>query len=364
MKQISTSFVAIVIGIVVLGFLAGVVGELWLNSFLLPDPYLNFKNYSDLTKRINDLVSGQSSTPSGYSGAVSNAAKNVLPAMARIYRNKKFATSAGGLLPSDLLGQGLVITSDGWIVTTSRAVSSSAVSLYAIALNERSPLPVQKIVFDAVSGLVFIKIDASNLSVAEFILKNNLTSAEPVYLFDNQNGLVVDYVENNNYGRINVDADLLHTSEKFYKFIQLQNSLSNNLLGGPLITANGRVAGVLTASDLAIPVDYMTSLMKAIVKGEKWTRPYLGLKFYDLTEISNPNVSDYRGALIAKAGVAFDSPAKGIILPDDIIVKVESDDLGVKKNLSELISQYQPGNTLKFTLKRQGTEMTVDVKLK
>ena len=132
------SFLALLVITIVVGFLAGVVGELWLNGFLMPDPYLNFKNYSDLNQKIDELLSNQNTKKdlSAQDLTTSETIGKVRPMIVSLYGNKNFSPLVHtSLLDSDYLGNGIVITNDGWIMTH-KSVVPSAKAKYLVSTEE------------------------------------------------------------------------------------------------------------------------------------------------------------------------------------------------------------------------------------
>ncbi|MFH0779945.1 MAG: S1C family serine protease [Parcubacteria group bacterium] len=365
--KVDKKYLIILASILVVGFLSGVVGELWVNSFLLPDPYLSFKTYSDLTKKIDDLVSGQNSRKNltDQDFVASAAVQKAKPATVGIYRVKNFAPNASyGLTQNDLLGQGSIITSDGWILTADTVAKSEKTALFVVTADHRI-FKTEKTIIDQPSGSAFLKISAVDLPVFEFSLKRDLADSQSVYLFAGKGSVVNANIANLNFSKTESVNEFIRSSEVYYKYIFVSGASNPEFFGGPIVTSAGRMIGFSQdASGMILPVDCYVSLMKKVVKGEPWKQPYLGVKFYDYSEILNSTISNAKGALILKTrGINADSPAKGILLPDDVILKVESEEIDSNKNLPELLSAYKSGETVKFLIKRAGKEQEVNIKL-
>lgn len=360
MKKTRTSFISILIIVVVVGFLSGVVGELWLNGFLLPDSYLNFKSYSDLSQKIDELVSTQNTKKSLHERDLSNLEiiKRVEPIVVSVYADKKFSPLVNtSLLPSDYLGRGLIVTNDGWIITNDQVVNSEKGS-YVIVTNDQKVYKTNSVVVDEETGSAYLKITANNLPVAEFNLRENLVDGQAMFVLG-RDGEVFDVnVKNLNYVELNSATDLLRSSEIFYKFIALDDDVREDFIGSPIISLDGRISGfVYDTQGLVVPMDHLVATMKNVVQGQEWNRPYLGVRFYDLTEILNPEINETKGAMVApSSGVKIDSPAKGILLEGDIILEIEGEELGQMRNLSDLLAEYRADEKISLKVKR-GTEI-------
>lgn len=366
MKHLNKSTIIFIIVCVVLGFLSGVVGELWLNSFLLPDPYLSFKSYSDLSKKLNELVSSQNDRKLDRQDAlVDEMVRNVRGAVVGIYKYKKFsADSTTTLLPDDWLGQGIVITNDGWLLSSSSGVKNDKVK-YWVAFNNGQILATEKIVNDKETGATFLKVDGTGLPVAEFTLRENLAEGQQVFSLGARNSVVKYNIENSNYAKLTGPEDYIHESERFYKYILLDENVSRQEISNPAVTNTGAVIGLVKSEDgLIIPMNHLIGQMKKVIKGETWARPYLGVSFYDLSEMLSPEIKETKGAMILKSkGVKVDSPALNSLLAGDIILKVENEELNASKNLPDILATYQANDKIKLTIKRAGEQKEVEVKL-
>ncbi|KKR08128.1 MAG: 2-alkenal reductase [Parcubacteria group bacterium GW2011_GWC2_39_14] len=367
MQKTRGSFIALVIIVLIIGFLSGIVGELWLNSFLMPNSYINFKSYSDLSHKLDELIGTQNKTKNLQEQdlLVSEAINKVRPAIVSIYRDKKFTTLAGSsLLPSDYLGQGIIVTNDGWIVSHIAALKNDK-SPVLIVTNDREVLKTEKIVSDTDTGVVFLKIAANGLSVAEFNLKENLVVNQEVFVFGPNRTVTNSSIRDLNFSIQESADDLVRESEVFYKFIQLNDNALNDDLGSPVVTLDGRVSGlVISKTGLVLPLDHLVAQMRAAIKNETWARPYLGIRFYDLSEILNSQIKDKQGVLIASnLGIQADSPAKGVLAAGDIVLEVEREELSVLRNLSELLATYHVGDKIKMKIKRGTEVLDVEVTL-
>jgi S1-C subfamily serine protease len=369
MQKINKTALMAIVVFTILGFVSGVIGELWLNSFLLPDPYLNFQNYSDLSKRLDDLVSVRGDKQTAKSPqdiAVAETVNKIQPVIVRIYKTKKFsANSFGSLMSQDFLAMGTVITSDGWILSSEKNLNERDSYLVVTADNK---IYETKEVNLAYPGAVFLKIDAVNLPVAQFDSRKDLVGGQTVILFGGTRGITMTEIKNNNYAKLEEAVDFVHSSEEFYKFISLENNLGKDFVGSPVITLSGRVVGVFGDVDgVVVPADYLVKSMKSIGQAAgKVTRASLGVRFYDLSEILNSEIKEQKGAMILKdKKLAFvsNSPAINVFLPGDIILKVEGEEINARRNLTEVIAEYKTGEKLKFLVKRGGEEKTVEVVL-
>jgi S1-C subfamily serine protease len=116
------------------------------------------------------------------------------------------------------------------------------------------------------------------------------------------------------------------------------------------------------AEGVAIPCDYFLSTMKSLNSLNEFVWPNLGIKYYDLSEVLNPVTKEKKGAYVVSVIAA--SSASNALFSGDIIKSVERDEISKERTLSEIISQYKVGETLRFAVLRDEKEITVEVKLK
>lgn len=363
MKKFDNPFIITIVAALLVGFLAGVVGELWLNSFLLPSPYLNFKSYADLSRKIDELISGERRQGiNEFDSARDKMLGKIRPAVVELYRgNNVSAKTPGNLQANNFLGRAAIITSDGWLMAALETVGPAKNNLWAVTA-EHQVVSVSVSAADKKSGVAFLKIEASNLPVVEFTLRRDLVDGQNIFLLGAGENILNSYFKNRNYSFPENTADNQRSSETFYKYMLMPALASKEFVGSPVITLDGKMAGLAANSaGLVLPVDHFARAMKQATSAEKQARPYLGVKFYDLADLIEPNNKLNRGAEVAN--VASDSPGLGILIPQDVIVKVENDEVGKNKNLPELIAAYRPAETIKLTVLRAAEQKEMNVKL-
>ena len=143
--------------------------------------------------------------------------------------------------------------------------------------------------------------------------------------------------------------------------------------GGPVFNDRGEVIGIVTIGNrqlrlaFVIPSNYIIEKLPSMLNGQPVTHAVIGvdLKNLSLAEVSEsvkkkevpPWVFDVRtkrgekGALIS--GVAEDGPAKGKLLPGDIIVAVNGTEIKNEAEARTLISKNESPNPISLTVLRR-----------
>jgi len=284
---------------------------------------------------------------------------------------KKRSSSGLGLdkilLPSDRIGAGIVLTTDGWIVFPSALLAGDA-PLVAV-FNEAPPAsfnPTAALRDDA-TGVAFVKIGAQRLSVAPFGDDSGIHSADPIFLADSSS-VAATSVLLPRFLPVSVKADYLESSERLGRRIMVDR---NGLPGEAVVNANGETVGLSLGDGTAVPVSFIEQVMRGVFRDGKITRPKLGVRFISLDGLPNAKEAGFAatGALLASSGsiraVVKGSAAETAGLKEgDVIIAVEHDRIDNKGTLSERLQDYAPGTKVEFTLLRGGQQVKAEVTLK
>ena len=160
--------------------------------------------------------------------------------------------------------------------------------------------------------------------------------------------------------------------------IQTNTAVNPGNSGGPLFNSNGEVIGVISMKlvessiegmGFAIPIDYATSHLTKLEKGEKIERPLLGISMLNTTDtyalfqnrITLPeDVTE--GVVVVelaeKSGAANSDLKKG-----DVIIKLNNATVKNSAYLKYLLYKYNPGDTVTVTYNRNGKIGTTKIKL-
>jgi serine protease Do len=352
-----------------MGFVSGVIGELWINTFLAPE--IQFRNYSDLTRRLDELTAQQGRDVkdllSEQDFSIGKVVDEIRPAVVTIYPNRAATTTIPQLITdTDILGTGFVLTSDGWVVTAQKVVADAKAS-YAVRINNRLR-PVTAQVVDLTTGVVFLKIEETNLPVVNLGSKDRLTTSQSVLVATPQGAIERTSVTDGVFV-MTTASSVVHSSESYYRMIKTTDGTGVGMLGAPVFSLDGQVFGMVMADDgTVLPIDYIAPIIKTAVKQDKIARPVLGVRYIDVEQTPNLDVTVTRGAyLIADAlhpAVAVKSPAaQAGLKAGDVIVKVDADEVNRFQTLSQLIMEYSPGAKVSLTIERGGQEQKVDVTL-
>ena len=286
------------------------------------------------------------------------------------------------LLEKDFLGSGLIVTSDGWILTHQSVIDGQD---YIIVTPDKRILEPVQAVADTFSGTVLVKISAENLSPVRFAEEDDLTPATPMlatrYSAQNHGSdIVKTAIQKFSYHDQSKGGDFLLTTEKIDHYLKVVEDFEGVYNGAALLDQNNRVVGLLFDSgrnliNLAVPAYYLKSVTdNFLVNSQEIVRGSLGVYYVDLSEsvglpatVTEGRINgavvlgDATGKILAVAkGSAAETAG---LAAGDIVIKVNNEDVDERNSLTRLIQDYTPGQTLKLKVIRAGEEIELTVVL-
>ena len=146
--------------------------------------------------------------------------------------------------------------------------------------------------------------------------------------------------------------------------IQTDAPINHGNSGGPLLNSLGQVIGVDAqiesdsgANDgvgFAIPSDTVHQVASQLIAGVPVQLAFLGVQLDETTQLT--------GALIS--GVQTDTPAaKAGLKKGDLVTAMAGTAIATYDDLSRVINNHKPGDTISITFVRDGKKHTVQAKL-
>lgn len=366
--NIKFSNLKIIIFAVIFGLGAGIVGQMLATAYFLPQEIFTTSEGSRVKQTASQAAENEKTM---------EAAKSTMPTVLEIFPKKISSHNPENqiYLPDERIALGTALTSDGWIISFGEKIINSKNSFVIVAGDQKIFEP-KKIIIDEATGAIFIKIEADNLSVPKLGSEENIYLGEKVLTLRSKQSFRTLQTVDLSYEPVAEPKDLLKSSEKFSKFILLDQTLTQNEIGTPLINLSGEIVGIIsdTSPAVAVPISFWRDAFLEILKTENTGRPYLGVHYLNLG--NSPGISEAfsqgktAGALIWSdknlklAGVVKNSPAAISGLKDgDIIIKINNENLTQKIDLTKAISQYSPADKIQITILRNSEEKIIDVTL-
>ena len=313
--------------------------------------------------------------------SISTIAEKASPSIVNIVSVANKASS-GKNWPISKGGRGIIVTSDGLIVTYRSAIIENDAS-YRVFISDGSGYDAVLFGIDEFSNLAYLKINASNLTTISFANSSDFRTGKKLIAIGNseaeyQNQFTAGLLSNVNK-IFNIAGKTLSSSEKTEGVWETDFITSDSFLGGPVINYNGELAGI-TGMELIdnqkkffiLPSNLVKESVELAIKNELTSRPILGIYYIPITKkyAFINNLKRDRGALIYSAsgdqGLAIisNSPAeKAGLKINDIITAVNNQEVNLDNPLSNLLSQYKKGDEIELLVVREGKEIKIKVRL-
>ena len=318
---------------------------------------------------ISSLEAG-SDAGSAPAGEIEKVAQKVLPSVTQVN------VAGGGQAGS---GTGIIISSDGEILTNNHVVESAADDggSITVAFNDGSNAKAEILGRDPVTDLAVIKADGkSGLQPATLGTSADLKVGQQVVAIGSPFGLESTVTSGiiSALNRPVASSDGGGRDQTVFPAVQTDAAINPGNSGGPLVDLQGRVIGINSAirsnggisSDagsiglgFAIPVDLAKNVSKQLVKGDKVQHARIGVTVGpaiaqdDITAIGAEVKEVTKGSAGDDAGLEV----------GDIITAVNDQPIVSSNALVASIRGYQPGETITVRYTRDGDERTTKVKL-
>lgn len=266
------------------------------------------------------------------------------------------------------LGSGVIVSSDGYIITNYHVVKDADADGIKVLLSNKKEYNGKVIGSDPKTEISVIKIDAKDLPTIAWGDSDKLQVGEVVLAVGNPYGLnqTVTMGIVSALGRANVGiAD-------YEDFIQTDAAINPGNSGGALVNARGELVGINTAIfsttggyqgiGFAIPSNMVKSVMESLTIKGKVVRGWLGVSIQPLTpELAKQfNLKEDKGTLVND--VVENSPAeKAGLKREDIILEYNGKKTEEPYILRNMVANTLPGEEHQLKILRDNKTMTLKV---
>ncbi|OGY46147.1 MAG: hypothetical protein A2731_01060 [Candidatus Buchananbacteria bacterium RIFCSPHIGHO2_01_FULL_39_8] len=363
----------VVILSVIFGLAAGIVGQIITDVYI--DPFSQDYFYQNINTNQSIIEIPELRRVKRFLGIeqdfeVNKSVKQALPNLIGIYLKKPPSQDILNqiYLSQDLLGNGFILTSDGWLVTHQLVIGNQNPE-QLVVIYQNKQYSIDQLIEDSMTGTVFLKVSASNLPVAILGDSDENNSGQLAVSLNSLGVVVVTNIESPNYQQRSKSSDFVLSSEQYFESILIENNLSESYLGSPLLNLVGEVTGVIKEIDsaggvaLAVPINQFRPVILNVLRDSLVKRPYLGVDYIDLARAVGGEQASNQGALIYRPPLRNSPAADAGLQVDDIIVSIEGQILDMENNLTEIIQQYQPGDELNLEIIRDSKRIDKKVVL-
>jgi S1-C subfamily serine protease len=301
-------------------------------------------------------------------------------------------------------GSGFVISKDGHVMTNAHVITNSptagrarnvhAATEVFVRFADGNSVPAKVVGYDLFDDIGVVKVDPADqpLTVLSFGDEGSLTVGDPVAVIGSPFGEA--QAQSLSVGVVSaLDRSIRPPAVGFETpgVIQTDAAINHGNSGGPVFDGRGRVVGVAAQIEstggggegvgFAVPAHLAENSLQEIVASGTVRYAWLGVattpitanlaKEFDLAANQGLLVEQVTaGGPAGKAGLrAGEKTQPYQIEPEplhpngDIIVSIDGTQMTRQEDLTSLLGDSRPGQTIKLEVLRAGTRMNVDVKL-
>lgn len=271
-------------------------------------------------------------------------------------------------------GSGVIISSDGYIVTNNHVVDNS--DELDVTLNDNRSYKAKLIGTDPVTDLALIKIEEKNLPTIPFGDSEKLKIGEWVLAVGNPFNLTSTVTA----GIVSAKARSIGLSPqpggmKIESFIQTDAAVNPGNSGGALVNTRGELVGINTAIasqtgsyagySFAVPVSIVGKVIADLKQFGAVQRAMLGVSIRDINAdfAKEKHLTIFEGAYVEQVNERSAALEAGVKV-GDVLIAVNGVKVKSVAQLQEQISRYRPGDMIKVTISRAKEEIVLAVALK
>ena len=304
-----------------------------------------------------------------------------------VYTNQQsgyYGYSTGSSLTETSLGSGVVLSSDGYIVTNYHVIEGADALKVTIEGEEYDAdiigsdpsSDVAVIKAKNASGLTAMELgDSDDLTVGEWVMSIGSpfgleqSVATGIVSATNRSQIMDNSSDSYQYGQQQSSTTTVYTN-----MIQTDAAINPGNSGGALVDKDGKLIGINTlitsysgnysGVGFAIPVNYAVNLAQQIIEGKTPTHAQLGVS---LSTINAQTAQRYgfsvdEGAYIAAVSSGSGADSAGLKV-GDIVTAFDGKKVSSASDLMLAVRSKNPGDTATVTINRDGQSQDVQVTL-
>lgn len=384
----NNKLIIIILVAVFFGLGGGIVGQIVSRNYLMDNAF-NIPMMGDINIR-NSAVDGKNLVISNPSKVVVEQNEKIIETANGVKNGivgifKKMATSTPGsdnfsmanyYKVDDVLGQGFVITSDGWIMSSylpkeitedKKKATSTTKELftnYVIITKDKKIFNIENIVIDKDFAYSFWKVSAKDLPVHVFVSNNDVVNGQMVMAVNWNESVWISTILSKSDKKNNA----IMSSDDYFKKMTLANNPNPVFFGSFLFDLSGNLVAFINNDGSVGFIGNYISCINCLLDKSLIKKSSLGVNYIDLSALIKSVDNKYpdNGALITAndKGIAVkkSSPADIAKLKSgDIIVSVNGVNIDKNNKLNDMIGGFKPGEMIDVVYLRNDKKENVSI---
>jgi len=268
-------------------------------------------------------------------------------------------------------GSGVIIRSDGYIVTNNHVVSGA--SKVEVTLNNNKTYEATVIGTDEATDIALLKVDAQGLPTVPFGDSDALRLGEWVIAIGSPYNLRSTITA----GIVSAKGRSMNSTGEFKieSFIQTDAAVNPGNSGGALVSKKGELVGINTmiysqtgsysGYSFAVPVNIVKKIVSDLIDFGSVKRAVLGISMTGVENLKPEVLKDLK--LSREEGVYINEVQKGSaadkggLKKDDVIIAIDGAKITSASSVQEKVNSYHPGDKAVITVIRDGNHKDIEV---
>ncbi len=280
-------------------------------------------------------------------------------------------------------GSGVIISSDGYIVTNKHVVGTS--TSFTVVFSDNTSEDATVIGTDSLTDIAVLKVNKTGLTPIEFASSDNLSVGQKIYAIGNPYGYSWSFTD----GMISGLERMVSTSSSssvIPNMIQTNALVNPGNSGGPLLSSSGSMIGLISSIystsgsaegiSFALPVETVCDVADSLIKNGKVTRGWMDILTVELNAqiVSYSKLVVDEGILVSQvvpAGKADKGGIKGgsekaqygqsiIYLGGDVIVAINDTPITGYSDYFAFLFSTKAGDKVDVTVIRNGQRRVLE----
>lgn len=268
------------------------------------------------------------------------------------------------------VGSGVIIQSDGYILTNSHVVADGKAKELKVLFENGEQVDGTVLWNDATLDLAIVKVNVTNLPVAELGDSEKLEVGELAIAIGNPLGLefqrtVTAGIISGLNRSVTVDGRVVIDN-----LIQTDASINPGNSGGPLLNAKGQVIGINTAKitsgeglGFSIPINQVKEIAAQVINNGTYKTVFMGISGVSVVEYETRlgvDISADKGVIIIE--LQANSPAANAGLQvGDVITKIGDVEVEDMSQLKKTLYKYSQNDKEKISIIRNTEAINLEI---
>ncbi len=269
-------------------------------------------------------------------------------------------------------GSGVIISSEGFIVTNNHVVSGA--ELVEVTLNDKRTYEAEIVGTDPTTDLAVIRIKERGLPFVRYGNSDEVRVGEWVLAVGNPFNLTSTVTAGIVSAKAR-DINILGNQAGIESFIQTDAAVNRGNSGGALVNNKGALIGInaaiasntgsYTGYSFAIPVNIVRKVVEDIMLYGDVQRAYLGVVVRDIDSdfAEEMGLKNLKGLYVEAISESGGAEASGIER-GDVITHINGIEVNSLSQLLEVVGQFRPGDEVWVDVYRGRKTMKFNVELK